>query len=175
MACVAHQSKQILCKDRILFWGGDFLILCPKERAREDPDPDPDPEVPYRAVRVLCWDNLVSSCLTLPSPISPAIIRGSGNRHLSRTTWTRTRLTSHPSLCFLAFASLVPPCRWSSLKIHPFLACCVAFPCPTPTMQLRAANLHGVGEENISQLGIGHQKAQSMVCLLSAITVKGPL
>ena len=25
LACVAHQSKQILCKDRILFWGGDFL------------------------------------------------------------------------------------------------------------------------------------------------------
>ena len=24
-----------------------------------DPDPDPDSEVPYRAVRVLCWDNFV--------------------------------------------------------------------------------------------------------------------
>ena len=36
LACVAQQSKQILCKDRILFWGGDFLWRgAPGERRGE--------------------------------------------------------------------------------------------------------------------------------------------
>ena len=41
-------------------WMNCVWMNCPSSPDSDpdpDPDPDPDTEVPYRAVRVLCWDN----------------------------------------------------------------------------------------------------------------------
>ena len=41
-------------------WMNCVWMNCPSSPDSDpdpDPDPDPDSEVPYRAVRVLCWDN----------------------------------------------------------------------------------------------------------------------